>query len=193
MHNLIKTNFILPFSICSAQILNRPPYVTVVNLLVDHMPKTDEWTCMCYFVKSYLFKISLLIYDLQSKDWLNTYYAEWLSEGTQATQSVKWNDMYKWKDDIKYLGYELELVCAQGYCWSHHKWPRNCYQHLDGLEEGCIQLCTCQSESWGPLGILRVCLTIQRNNNCNSFWHSDIANGRNIDFWEACPLKDSLW
>ncbi len=30
----------------------------------------------------------------------------------QATQSGKWNEMYKWKDDMKYPGYEGELVCA---------------------------------------------------------------------------------
>ncbi len=33
----------------------------------------------------------------------------------QATQSVKWNEMYKWKDDIdmKHTGYEPELKYAQ--------------------------------------------------------------------------------
>ncbi len=60
-------------------------------------------------------------------------YAEGLSKGMQATQSVKWNEMYKWKDDTKYPGYEPELICAQGWCRSHHKWPRNCYQHLRQL------------------------------------------------------------
>ncbi len=48
---------------------------------------------------------------------LNKYiqiYAEGLSKGTQATQSVKWNEMYKSKDDIKYPGYEHELIYAQG-------------------------------------------------------------------------------
>ncbi len=35
-------------------------------------------------------------------------YAEGLSKGMQATQSVKWNEMYKWKDDMKYAGYESE-------------------------------------------------------------------------------------
>ncbi len=42
-------------------------------------------------------------------------YAEVISKGMQATQSVKLNEMYKWKDDMKYLypGYEPELVCAQ--------------------------------------------------------------------------------
>ncbi len=35
---------------------------------------------------------------------LNKYilYAEGLTKGTQATQSVKWNEMYKWKGDMKY-------------------------------------------------------------------------------------------
>ncbi len=28
------------------------------------------------------------------------------SKGTQATQSVKWSEMYKWKDDMKHPGYE---------------------------------------------------------------------------------------
>ncbi len=32
----------------------------------------------------------------------------------QATQSVKWNEMYKWKDDMKYPGYKPEQLCAQG-------------------------------------------------------------------------------
>ncbi len=32
----------------------------------------------------------------------------------QATQSVKWNEMYKWKEDMKYPGYEPEQLCAQG-------------------------------------------------------------------------------
>ncbi len=32
----------------------------------------------------------------------------------QATQSVKWNEMYKWKDDMKHLGYEPELICSKG-------------------------------------------------------------------------------
>ncbi len=45
---------------------------------------------------------------------LNKYilYAERFSKGKQATQSVKWNEMYIWKDDMKYPGYEPELVCA---------------------------------------------------------------------------------
>ncbi len=34
--------------------------------------------------------------------------------------------MYKWKDDMNHPGYEPELICAQR---SHHKWPRNCWQH----------------------------------------------------------------
>ncbi len=32
----------------------------------------------------------------------------------QVTQSVKWNEIYKWKDDMKNPGYEPEVVCAQG-------------------------------------------------------------------------------
>ncbi len=34
---------------------------------------------------------------------LNKYilYDDGLSKGTQATQSVKWNEIYKWKDDLK--------------------------------------------------------------------------------------------
>ncbi len=31
------------------------------------------------------------------------------SKGTQATQSVKWNEMCEWKDDMKHPEYELEL------------------------------------------------------------------------------------
>ncbi len=47
---------------------------------------------------------------------LNKYilYSKGLSKGTQATQSVKWNEMYKWKDDMKYPGYETEQLRAQG-------------------------------------------------------------------------------
>ncbi len=46
---------------------------------------------------------------------LNKYilYAEGLSKGRQATQSVKWNEIYKWKVDMKYPVYEPELVCAK--------------------------------------------------------------------------------
>ncbi len=36
-----------------------------------------------------------------------------------TTQSVKWNEMYKWKDDMKHPGYEPELICAQGYNLDH--------------------------------------------------------------------------
>ncbi len=45
---------------------------------------------------------------------LNKYilYAEGLSKGMQATQSVLWNEMYKWKDNMKYPGYEPELIYA---------------------------------------------------------------------------------
>ncbi len=32
----------------------------------------------------------------------------------QATQSVKWNEIYKWKDDMKYPGYERDQLCPQG-------------------------------------------------------------------------------
>ncbi len=31
-----------------------------------------------------------------------------------ATQCVKWNEMYKWKDDMKYPGFEPDQLCAQG-------------------------------------------------------------------------------
>ncbi len=54
------------------------------------------------------------MYDLPSENWINT-------KGTQTTQSVKRNEMYKWKDDMKYTGYELEQLCAQGECEPHHK------------------------------------------------------------------------
>ncbi len=47
---------------------------------------------------------------------LNKYilYAKGLSKGTQVTQGVKWNEMYKWKDYMKYPGYEHEQLGAQG-------------------------------------------------------------------------------
>ncbi len=53
---------------------------------------------------------------------LNTYilwcilYAKGISQGRQATPSVKSNEMFKWKDDMKCQRYTSELVCAQG--WS---------------------------------------------------------------------------
>ncbi len=31
-----------------------------------------------------------------------------------ATHSVKWNEMYKWKVDMKYPGYKPKFVFAQG-------------------------------------------------------------------------------
>ncbi len=41
-------------------------------------------------------------------------YTKGLSKGTQSTLSVKRNEMYKWKDDIKYPGYKPEQLCDQG-------------------------------------------------------------------------------
>ncbi len=41
-------------------------------------------------------------------------YAKGLSNGMQATQSVKWNEMYKWNDDMKYPGFEPEQLGDQG-------------------------------------------------------------------------------
>ncbi len=64
--------------------------------------------------KTVISLLSLLIYDLQSEDWINTYHMKGLSKGTQATQSVKLNQMYKRKDDMKYPEYEPEQLCAQG-------------------------------------------------------------------------------
>ncbi len=37
-------------------------------------------------------------------------YAKGLSKGTQVTQSVKLNEMYKWIDKMKHPGNEPELV-----------------------------------------------------------------------------------
>ncbi len=47
---------------------------------------------------------------------LNKYilYAKGLSKCTQVTESVKWNEMYKWKNNMKYPGYETEQLHAQG-------------------------------------------------------------------------------
>ncbi len=36
------------------------------------------------------------------------------TKGKQATQSVKLNEIYKWKDYMKHPGYEPEQFCAQG-------------------------------------------------------------------------------
>ncbi len=30
----------------------------------------------------------------------------------QANLSLKWDEMYKWKDDIEHSGYEPELICG---------------------------------------------------------------------------------
>ncbi len=68
-------------------------------------------------VKTFLCHKKIIYINIWFAIWrLNKYilYAEGLSKGTQATQSVKWNEMYKWKDDMKYPGYKQELVCAQG-------------------------------------------------------------------------------
>ncbi len=56
----------------------------------------------------------MLIYDLQSKDWRNTYYM--LKGFLKACRplSVKWDEIYKQKDDMKYPGYEPVQLCAQG-------------------------------------------------------------------------------
>ncbi len=64
----------------------------------------------------YLFKKNICINIWFAIRRLNKYilYAKRLSKGTQATQSVKWNEMYTWKDDMKYPGYEPEHLCAQG-------------------------------------------------------------------------------
>ncbi len=41
-------------------------------------------------------------------------YDDRFSKGAQATHSVKWDELYKWKNDMKYPRYESELLCAQG-------------------------------------------------------------------------------
>ncbi len=65
----------------------------------------------------YSFKIFINIWFAIRR--LNKYilYAKGLSKhakGMQTTHIVKWNEMYKWKDDMKYPGYEHEQLCAQG-------------------------------------------------------------------------------
>ncbi len=66
-----------------------------------------HWFILYYLVIFIFIKVWFAIWTL------NKYilYAEGLSNDTQATQSVKWNEIYKWKDDMKYPGYEPE-VCA---------------------------------------------------------------------------------
>ncbi len=63
-----------------------------------------------------LFKKNIIINIWFAIRRLNKYilYAKGLSKGMQASQSVNWNEMYKWKDDMKYSGYEPEQLCAQG-------------------------------------------------------------------------------
>ncbi len=68
-------------------------------------------------------------YDIIKKNFINIWfaierlnkyilYARWLSKGMQATQSVKWNEMYKWKDDMKYPGCNLSWYMPKAYV--HH-------------------------------------------------------------------------
>ncbi len=85
---------------------------------------------------------------------LNKYilYAKELSKGTQATQSGKWNEMYKWKDDMKYPGYKPEQYCAKGYFTVH---------------------CICMHERFAsfPLGYQRVSARILK---CYFSWKWDV-------------------
>ncbi len=41
-------------------------------------------------------------------------YVNRISKGMQVNKSVKWNEMYKLKDDMKCPGYEPEKLYAQG-------------------------------------------------------------------------------
>ncbi len=59
--------------------------------------------------------ISLLIYDLQSEDWINiNYMLKGFLKAHRPPKVSNDNEMYKWKDDMKYLGYEPEQLCDQG-------------------------------------------------------------------------------
>ncbi len=98
------------------------------NYKRPQLPNTDitinvSWSCtwntgceLCItytYNDKYLFFIINIWFTIQR---LNKYilYAKWLSKGMQATQRVKCNEMYTWKDDMKYPWYEPEQLCAQG-------------------------------------------------------------------------------
>ncbi len=72
-----------------------------------HITSQNYWAKLwnSYFLKNIFIKKrkSLLIYDLQSKDWINTYYMpKGLSKGTQQYQ-MKWNvQMKRWHDILVY-------------------------------------------------------------------------------------------
>ncbi len=53
-----------------------------------------NWPILYHHMIIYKIKIAFLIYDLQSKDWINTYYMH------ADHPKCKWNEMCKWKDDM---------------------------------------------------------------------------------------------
>ncbi len=77
-------------------------------------------------------KISLLIYDLQPEDWINTYYM--LKGFLKAHRPPKVSNGMKCTNErMTWNTQDTKLICAQDYCRSHHKWPRNCCQHFRPL------------------------------------------------------------
>ncbi len=101
----INSNFKKKFFMChSVKIISVTWPLSDAKLLNSHW--SDPSHCHWYKTKNIWFAIQRL----------NKYilYAKGLSNDKQATQSVKWNEMYKWKDDMKYPErYEPEQLCAQ--------------------------------------------------------------------------------
>ncbi len=92
------------------------PYVYILSLLSTFGPSQNILFLSIIPSSFYYLKEKIFINIWFAIRRLNKYilYAKGLSKCTQTTQSVKWNEMYKWKDDIKYPGYEPEQLCAQG-------------------------------------------------------------------------------
>ncbi len=79
-----------------------------LHVFCNAHPRSVVWPPLSIFFKNFI--------NIWFVDWINTYYiyAKGLSKATQVTQTVKWNEIYKWKDDMKYPGYEPELICTHG-------------------------------------------------------------------------------
>ncbi len=80
-----------------------------MNNISFSIPFNDKSHALNMFKK----KKSLLIYDLESESGINTYYM--LDGFLKANRPPKIsNEMKCTKNDMKYPGYEIELVCAKG-------------------------------------------------------------------------------
>ncbi len=73
------------------------------------------WTTESYFESKALHikkKLNIFI-NIWFAIWRLNKYILYGKGFLKVTQSVKWNEIYKWKDDMKHPGYEPELICAQ--------------------------------------------------------------------------------